>query len=62
MFDKDTPSVQVIDLTKATNANIESVMVKYNGHEKPSAFATEDEKKACKASYTIYSIEIVAKD
>lgn len=62
MFDKDTPSVQVIDLTKATNANIESVMVKYNGHEKPSAAATEDEKKACKASYTIYSIEIVAKD
>lgn len=62
MFDKDTPSVQVIDLTKATNANIESVMVKYNGHGKPSASATEDEKKACKASYTIYSIEIVAKD
>lgn len=62
MFEKDTPSVQVIDLTKATNANIESVMVKYNGHEQPSATATEGEKKACKASYTIYSIEIVAKD
>lgn len=62
MFEKDTPSVQVIDLTKATNANIESVMVKYNGHRKPSAAATEDEQKACKASYTIYSIEIVAKD
>lgn len=62
MFEKDTPSVQVIDLTKATNANIESVMVKYNGHKKPSEAATEDEQKACKASYTIYSIEIVAKD
>lgn len=62
MFEQDTPSVQVIDLTKATNANIESIMVKYNGHEKPSAGATEDQKKGCKASYTIYSIEIVAED
>lgn len=62
MFEKDTPSVQVIDLTKATNANIESVMVKYNGHNQPSAGATEEQQKACKASYTIHSIEIVAKD
>lgn len=62
MFDKDTPSVQVIDLTKATNANIESVMVKYNGYNQPSAGATEEQQKACKASYTIHSIEIVAKD
>lgn len=62
MFEKDTPSVQVIDLTKATNANIESVMVKYNGYNQPSAGATEEQQKACKASYTIHSIEIVAKD
>ena len=62
MFKKDTPSVQVIDLTKATNVNIESVMVKYNGYNQPSAGATEEQQKACKASYTIHSIEIVAKD
>ncbi len=62
MFEKDTPSVQVIDLTKATNANIESIMVKYNGYNQPSAGATEDQQKECKASYTIHSIEIVAKD